>query len=90
MLVGFRAARSRAAPRPLRRIRVIRRPGRVAPAGRAGLVIVLFFVAMAVTAPVFAPYDPLANDWLAVLQPPSMAHPLGTDELGRDVLSRLL
>jgi peptide/nickel transport system permease protein len=59
-------------------------------AGRVGLVLVLFFVAMAVTAPLLAPYDPLANDWLAVLQPPSAAHPLGTDELGRDVLSRLL
>ena len=45
---------------------------------------------MAVTAPLLAPYDPLANDWNAVLQAPSMAHPLGTDELGRDVLSRLL
>ena len=59
-------------------------------AGRIGLVIILFFVAMALTAPLLAPYDPLANDWLAVLQPPSAAHLLGTDELGRDVLSRLL
>jgi peptide/nickel transport system permease protein len=59
-------------------------------AGRIGLLIVLFFVAMAVTAPLLAPYDPLTNDWMAVLQPPSAAHVLGTDELGRDVLSRLL
>jgi peptide/nickel transport system permease protein len=59
-------------------------------AGRIGLLIVLFFVAMAVTAPLLAPYDPLTNDWMAVLQPPSAAHILGTDELGRDVLSRLL
>jgi peptide/nickel transport system permease protein len=59
-------------------------------AGRIGLILVLFFVAMALTAPLLAPYDPLANDWLAVLQPPSAAHLLGTDELGRDVLSRLL
>jgi peptide/nickel transport system permease protein len=59
-------------------------------AGRVGLILVLFFVAMALTAPLVAPFDPLANDWLAVLQPPSTAHPLGTDELGRDVLSRLL
>lgn len=58
--------------------------------GRIGLVLVLFFVAMAVTAPLLAPFDPLLNDWMAVLQPPSWAHPLGTDELGRDVLSRLL
>jgi peptide/nickel transport system permease protein len=59
-------------------------------AGRIGLLLVLFFVAMAVTAPLLAPYDPLTNDWMAVLQPPSAAHVLGTDELGRDVLSRLL
>lgn len=58
--------------------------------GRAGAIIVVFFILMAVTAPLLAPYGPLANDWNAVLQAPSMAHPLGTDELGRDVLSRLL
>ncbi|MEP0323045.1 ABC transporter permease [Bauldia litoralis] len=58
--------------------------------GRVGAVIVIFFVLMAVTAPLLAPYDPLSSDWGAVLQPPSLAHLLGTDELGRDVLSRLL
>ncbi len=58
--------------------------------GRAGAIIVLFFILMAVSAPLVAPYAPLANDWNAILNPPSMAHPLGTDELGRDVLSRLL
>lgn len=58
--------------------------------GRAGIVLVAIFVVMALSAPLVAPYPPLANDWLAVLQPPSLAHPLGTDDLGRDVLSRLL
>jgi peptide/nickel transport system permease protein len=58
--------------------------------GRAGAIIVVFFILMAVSAPLVAPYAPLANDWNAVLHAPSMAHPLGTDELGRDVLSRLL
>lgn len=58
--------------------------------GRAGAILVGVFLLMAVTAPLVAPYDPLANDWGAVLQAPSLAHPLGTDELGRDVLSRLL
>jgi peptide/nickel transport system permease protein len=67
----------------------LRRLWRTFP-GRIGLILVAFFVAMAMTAPLLAPYDPLANDWLAVLQPPSAAHFLGTDELGRDVLSRLL
>ncbi len=59
-------------------------------AGRAGAVIVLFFVAMAVLAPVLAPYDPLATDWGALRQAPSAAHWLGTDDLGRDVLSRVI
>ena len=58
--------------------------------GRIGIVIVAVFLLMAMTAPVLAPYDPLASDWLAVLQVPSAAHLLGTDDLGRDVLSRLL
>ncbi|MAC78547.1 MAG: nickel ABC transporter permease [Rhodobacteraceae bacterium] len=39
---------------------------------------------------VFAPYDPLAFDYTAVLQGPSMAHPFGTDNFGRDVLSRVI
>ena len=57
--------------------------------GRAGLVLVGVFALMAVAAPLIAPYDPLANDWAAVLQAPTWAHPLGTDDLGRDMLSRL-
>lgn len=59
-------------------------------AGRSGAILVVFFILMAATAPLVAPYAPLASDWNAVLQPPSAAHLLGTDELGRDVLSRLL
>jgi peptide/nickel transport system permease protein len=58
--------------------------------GRIGIVIVAVFLLTAMTAPVLAPYDPLASDWLNVLQAPSAAHLLGTDDLGRDVLSRLL
>jgi peptide/nickel transport system permease protein len=58
--------------------------------GRIGALIVLSFLAMAIAAPFVARYDPLASDWLHVLEAPSAAHPLGTDDLGRDVLSRLL
>ncbi|TYC63597.1 ABC transporter permease [Rhodobacterales bacterium] len=55
-----------------------------------GLVIVLFFVFLALFAPLIAPYDPVASDWLTVRQPPSAAHWMGTDDLGRDVLSRVI
>lgn len=47
-------------------------------------------VAVALLAPVIAPHDPNAGDVLAVLQPPSPEHPLGTDASGRDLLSRLI
>jgi peptide/nickel transport system permease protein len=50
----------------------------------AGLIV------SAAAADVVAPYDPLRQDYRAVLQPPSLAHPMGTDDLGRDVLSRVV
>jgi len=56
----------------------------------AGLVIVVFIVLIALAAPLLAPHDPNAQDVLHRLQPPSGEHLLGTDNLGRDELSRLL
>jgi len=55
-----------------------------------GAAIVAGFVLLAALAPVLAPYDPLKTSFLAVRKAPSLAHWLGTDELGRDVLSRLI
>ncbi|HTH62637.1 MAG TPA: ABC transporter permease [Paraburkholderia sp.] len=55
-----------------------------------GAVVVMAFVLMALFAPWLAPHDPLQTNFLQVRQPPSGIHWLGTDELGRDVLSRLL
>lgn len=55
-----------------------------------GLAIVCAFIIMALLAPVFAPYDPYQQIWEAKLQGPSIQHPAGTDELGRDILSRLI
>jgi peptide/nickel transport system permease protein len=55
-----------------------------------GLAVVVFFVAVALAAPLVAPVDPLATDWRAVRKPPSALHFFGTDELGRDVLARLI
>lgn len=54
-----------------------------------GLLVLLVFV-LSIFAPLFAPYDPSAIDIKNILVGPSLAHPLGTDDLGRDVLSRML
>jgi len=55
-----------------------------------GLAVVAVFVLAAILAPWIAPYDPLQTSWARIRQPPSWAHPFGTDENGRDVLSRVL
>jgi len=55
-----------------------------------GLVIVLAMVALAVLAPWIAPFDPLATSFTLVRKAPSGAHWFGTDEVGRDLLSRVL
>ncbi|MCX8132744.1 MAG: ABC transporter permease [Roseococcus sp.] len=55
-----------------------------------GLIVVTVFVLAALLAPWIAPYDPLETSWGRIRQPPSWAHPFGTDENGRDVLSRVL
>lgn len=56
----------------------------------AGLVVVGLLSGAAIGAPLLAPHDPAALDPAAFGAPPSLAHPLGTDVVGRDVLSRLL
>ena len=55
-----------------------------------GLVIILGFILAALLAPILAPHDPLEANLLNRLKGPTAEHPLGTDELGRDLLSRLL
>ncbi len=55
-----------------------------------GTVVIVFFVALAAFAPQIAPYDPTATDFLAVRQGPSAEYLLGTDDVGRDVLSRVV
>jgi oligopeptide transport system permease protein len=59
-------------------------------AAMAGLVLIVLLVVLAVFAPVLAPYHYADGDLLAGSQGPSRHHLLGTDELGRDILSRLL
>jgi len=55
-----------------------------------GLVILIALVLMAIFAPWLSPYDPVAQNLADRLQPPSASHWLGTDALGRDILSRLI
>jgi peptide/nickel transport system permease protein len=60
------------------------------PLGALGFLIVLALVLTAVFAPLIAPYSPRQADFMAMLQPPDGTYLLGTDELGRDILSRLI
>ena len=72
-----------------RRPSVVRRLAR-RPAAVIGALVVAAFILVALAAPALAPYSPIASDYAAVRKAPSSAHLLGTDEVGRDVLSRLI
>ena len=71
------------AQRALRRL--VRRRGAM-----VGLAVVVFFIVLALFAPFVAPYDPLQTSWSAIRKAPSAAHLFGTDEIGRDVLARVI
>jgi len=60
------------------------------PVGAIGLVLVLIFGLAGIFAESLAPYSPTSNDFAAMTEPPSWAHWLGTDQLGRDLFSRIL
>lgn len=53
-------------------------------------VILILLILVAIFAPLLAPYDPTYQDYSAVLAEPCFAHPFGTDEFGRDILSRII
>ncbi len=69
-----------------RRLRALRHNGMA----MGGLGIILAWAIIAILAPIIAPYDPLGQDVTARLSPPSATHFFGTDELGRDVFSRVV
>jgi peptide/nickel transport system permease protein len=69
--------------RALRRLK--RRKGAI-----AGLAVIIIFVLLAVFAPLIAPFDPAAQSWSAVRKAPSALYWFGTDDVGRDVLSRVI
>jgi peptide/nickel transport system permease protein len=83
VIAGHAAAARSPAQLALRRF--IHRPVAV-----AGLVVIVVFIAVAVLAPLIAPYDPIATSWSAIRKAPSLVHWMGTDENGRDVLSRVV
>ncbi|HID15789.1 MAG TPA: ABC transporter permease [Candidatus Atribacteria bacterium] len=60
------------------------------PLAMVGTVLVIIFLFIALFAPFLTPYDPIKQDLNNILQPPSWAHPFGTDTLGRDILSRII
>src|SRR5262249_11376223 len=80
---AFNAAMVEAADEPVASL--ARREGAM-----LGLAVILLFVLLAVLAPLIAPYDPTAQSWTAVRKPPTLAHPFGTDDVGRDILARII
>jgi peptide/nickel transport system permease protein len=71
------------ARRALRRL--VRRKGAM-----FGLAVIVLFVALAAFAPLISPYDPTAQSWTAVRKAPSALHLFGTDDVGRDILARII
>jgi ABC-type dipeptide/oligopeptide/nickel transport system permease subunit len=60
------------------------------PPAAIGLILAVSVILIAILSPVVGPYPPNASDFKAILSPPSPSHLIGTDELGRDVLSRIM
>jgi peptide/nickel transport system permease protein len=81
------AAADDALESPARRAlrRLFKRKGAV-----VGLVVLAIFLLLAIFAPLIAPFDPIATSWSLVRKPPSALHWFGTDDLGRDVLARVI
>jgi peptide/nickel transport system permease protein len=66
------------------------RQARRRPASAIGAVVVVLFVALALGAPWIASIDPMQTDWKQVRKAPTLAHPFGTDDLGRDNFARVV
>jgi peptide/nickel transport system permease protein len=65
--------------------RLLKRKGAV-----VGLIVIAIFMVLALFAPLVSPYDPTATSWSLVRKAPSAAHWFGTDDLGRDILARVI
>jgi peptide/nickel transport system permease protein len=84
------AAAALTVARPATPRRLALRRFRRRPAAVAGLTVIALFAAAAILAPLIAPYDPIATSWSTIRKAPTLAHWMGTDENGRDVLSRVI
>src|SRR5882724_12180139 len=86
-LTAIPAAVSDELESPTRRAlrRLFQRKGAV-----AGLVVIALFLLLALFAPLIVPYDPIATSWSLVRKPPTLQHWFGTDDLGRDILVRVV
>ncbi len=60
------------------------------PVAFGSTIVVFLFVVLAIAAPLIAPFDPIASSWSVIKKAPSSVHWLGTDEIGRDILSRII
>ena len=76
--------------KPRSKMSALRRFARRNPLGAAGALVVIVMIAVALFADVIAPYDPLANAFDRLHEPPSWANWFGTDQFGRDVFSRIV
>jgi len=85
VLVGDIPAATEASPARRAWRRLLRRKGAM-----FGLALVMIFVLLAIFAPWISPYDPIATSWSAIRKAPTMEHWFGTDDIGRDVLSRVI
>ena len=93
MTAQTQAADVRLTSLPARRARVLAGAGRFVrrnPLGAVGVVVILLLILTAVFAPIVAPYDPLAPTPLERLVSPRAEHLFGTDDIGRDVFSRVV
>src|SRR5690348_11642417 len=77
-------------PTPHSRLARLRHAARLNRLAAIGVALVIAFALLAIFAPLIAPYDPAHIDLPARLSPPTAAHWFGTDELGRDTLSRVI
>ncbi len=68
----------------------LRRLARRKPVGAVAFFVILALALAAIASPVLAPYDPLEPNYSALRQGPTLAHPFGTDQIGRDLLSRII